>query len=109
MYPDQLARGVVVVLVYPSVSKLDPVFCAVVGGIALAAYFGEAGSGYWLEAHSGNNSNARPATTFFFQPLGGGQGTPHVSSCFFDQPPFFDLAASISCFVACFIKSKVRV
>ena len=52
MYPDQLTRGVVVVLVYPSVSKLDPVFCAVVGGIALAAYFGEAGSGYWLEAHS---------------------------------------------------------
>lgn len=99
MHPDQLTRGVAVVLVYPSVSKLDHVFCAIVWGIAFAAYLGEAGSGDGLEAHSGNNSNARPATTFSFQPLGGGQGTPHVSSCFFDQPPFFDLAASISCFV----------
>lgn len=57
MYPDQLPRGVAVAFVYPSVSKLDHVFCAVIRGIALAAYFGEAGSRNELETHSGNNSN----------------------------------------------------
>jgi len=56
MYPDQLARGVAIVLVYPSVSKLNLVLIVMIRGIALSAYFGEAGGGDIAKHHRHNQA-----------------------------------------------------